>query len=61
MLLITRYYALLPVTPSYYMFYREKDFKRLVPDPKNAYYILDAAYYSLLPLITRYSVLLHVL
>ena len=30
MLLITRYYPLLPVTPSYYMFYNEKDFTRLV-------------------------------
>ena len=60
MLLITRYYSLLPVTPSYYMFYGEKDYKILVPDPINSYYILDAAYYSLLPLITRYSVVLHV-
>ena len=61
MLLITRYYPLLPVTPSYYMFNMEKDITRLVPDSRNFYYILDAAYYSLLRLITRYCVLLHVL
>ena len=54
MRLITRYYPLLPVTPSYYMFYREKRFY------KTSVRLLKLLLHLKMRLITRYYPLLPV-